>query len=66
MVKETDAVIFFVIKWVLIVWNSVQVLTSLPDGINDDRKKMRPKKRTPSQLKKMLKNDLVELIIQYQ
>jgi len=65
MVKETDAAIFFFIKCVLVIWNSLQVLISIWSAENPIIK-LRPEKKTPSQLKKMLKNDLVELVLQYQ
>ena len=65
MVKETDAAIFFFIKCVLVIWNSLQVLISIWISENPIIN-LRPEKKTPSQLKKMLKSDLVELVIQYQ
>ena len=65
MVKETDAVIFFCISCLLLVWKSIQILISIGSSENPILKVL-PEKRTPSQLKKMLKSDLVELVIQYQ
>ena len=65
MVKETDAAIFFFIKCVLVIWNSLQLLVPIGRSLNPIIK-LRPEKKTPSQLKKMLKSDLVELVIQYQ
>ena len=64
MNKETDAVIYFCITCVLIVWNAIQVLISMKN--TRPIFKVKPVKRTPTQLKKMLKNDLVELVLQYQ
>ena len=65
MTKETDTVIYFCIAAVLIVWNAIQVLSSIGRPQHPILK-VTPKKRTPTQLKKMLKNDLVELVLQYQ
>ena len=65
MTKETDTVIYFCIACVLVVWNSIQVLFSIWSADNPIIKVV-PEKKTPSQLKKMLKSDLVELVIQYQ
>ena len=65
MTKETYAVIYFCIACVLVVWNSIQVLFSIWSADNPIIKVV-PEKKTPSQLKKMLKSDLVELVIQYQ
>ena len=65
MVKETDAAIFFFIKCVLMLWTSIQVLISIWRS-ESSLIKVVPAKKTPSQLKKMLKSDLVELVIQYQ
>ena len=65
MIKQTDATIYFCITCLLVIWKSMEVLLS---GINAHNPilKVVPEKRTPSQLKKMLKSDLVELVIQYQ
>ena len=65
MVKETDATIFFCISCLFIVLKSIQVLISIWSAENPIIKVV-PEKKTPSQLKKMLKSDLVELVIQYQ
>ena len=65
MVNETDAVIFFCIRCLLLLWKSIQILISIGSSENPILKVL-PEKRTPSQLKKMLKSDLVELVIQYQ
>ena len=65
MNKETDTVIYFCIACVFVIWKSIQVLLS---GINshDPIIKALPEKKTTTQLKKMLKNDLIELVLQYQ
>ena len=65
MTKETDAFIYFCITCVLVVWNAIQVLSSIGRAEHPIIK-VTPEKRTPTQLKKMLKNDLVELVLQYQ
>ena len=65
MNKETDALIYFLITCVLVVWNSIQVLSSIGRA-EYPIIKVTPDKKTPTQLKKMLKNDLVNLVLEYQ
>jgi len=65
MTKETDTVIYFCIACVFAIWNSIQVLISMNNAVHPILK-VKPEKRTPTQLKRMLKNDLVELVLQYQ
>ena len=65
MTKETDATIYFCITCLFVIWKSIEALLT---GLNSHNPilKVTPEKKTPTQLKKMLKNDLIELVLEYQ
>ena len=66
MNQETENAIFLCIICVLMVVDALVTLLSIFNkGLNKTTKVL-PIKRTQSQLAKMLKKDLVELVIQYQ
>ena len=66
MTKQTDTAIMHFIMIVFVVFNALKTLLSILDGSLIKPTKVLPEKRTPTQLNKMLKRELVELLIQYQ
>ncbi len=66
MAKETDFVVYSFILVVLFVVDAFETLISIfTKGIIKCKKAL-PEKKTEIELKKMLKKDLVELVIAYQ
>ena len=66
MTKQTDTAIMHFIMIVFMVFNALKTLLSILDGTLIKPTKVLPEKRTPTQLNKMLKRELVDLVIQYQ
>tara|TARA_R100000742_G_C4193320_1_gene24696 strand:+ start:324 stop:485 length:162 start_codon:yes stop_codon:yes gene_type:complete len=50
----------------LVVFDALKILLSSFDGSVIKKTKVLPEKRTPTQLKKMLKGELIDLVIAYQ
>ena len=66
MTKQTDTAI---IHFIMIVLWTFEVLKTLLSSLNSNLQKeikVLPDKRTPTQLNKMLKRELIDLVIQYQ
>ena len=66
MTKQTDTAIIHFIMIVFMVFDALRTLLSFLDGSLIKPTKVLPEKRTPTQLNKMLKKELVELVIAYQ
>tara|TARA_Y100001968_G_scaffold76310_1_gene67769 strand:+ start:1076 stop:1315 length:240 start_codon:yes stop_codon:yes gene_type:complete len=60
MKKITDEIIVFLLMLLFILFEEVKTL------FTPETKKVLPMKKSKTELKKMLKNDLVELVIAYQ
>ena len=66
MYKQTDTAI---LHFIMIVFMVFEALTTLISSINSSltkKTKVLPEKKTTTQLNKMLKRELVELVIAYQ
>ena len=66
MTKQTDTVIIHFLMIILMVFESLKTLLSLPSISLVKKTKSLPKKRTTTQLNKMLKRELIDLVIEYQ
>ena len=66
MNQETENAIFLCIICVLMVVDALVTLLSVFNKGLKKTNKLLPIKRTQTELKRMLKKDLVELVIQYQ
>jgi len=66
MNQETENAIFLCIICVLMVFDALVTLMSIFNKGLKKTNKLLPIKRTQTELKRMLKKDLVELVIQYQ
>ena len=66
MTKQTDTAIIHFIMIIFMVFDVIKTLLSSFDGSLIKPTKVLPEKRTPKQLNKMLKRELVELVIAYQ
>ena len=66
MTKQTDTAIMHFIMIVFMVFNALKTLLSILDGTLIKPTKVLPEKKTLTQLNKMLKRELVELVIAYQ
>ena len=60
MTKITDEIIVFLLMLLFIFFEEVQEL------LTPEPKRILPTKKTKTELKRMLKNELVELVIAYQ
>ena len=60
MTKITDEIIVFLLMLLFIFFEEVQAL------LTPEPKRILPTKKTKTELKRMLKNELVELVIAYQ
>ena len=66
MTKQTDTAI---IHFIMIVFMVFEALTTLISSLNSSltkKTKVLPEKKTTTQLNKMLKRELVELVVAYQ
>ena len=66
MTKQTDTAILHFIMIIFMVFDAIKTLLSSFDGSLSKPTKVLPEKRTPTQLKKMLKGELIDLVIAYQ
>ena len=66
MTKQTDTAIIHFIMIIFIVFEAVKTLLSSLDGSLIKKTKVLPEKKTTTQLNKMLKRELVELVIAWQ
>ena len=66
MYKQTDTTILHFIMIVLMVFDALKTLLSSFDPAVIKQTKVLPEKKTTTQLNKMLKRELVDLVITYQ
>ena len=66
MTKHTDTAILHFIMIIFMVFDAIKTLLSSFDGSLIKPIKVLPEKRTTTQLNKMLKRELVDLVIAYQ
>ena len=66
MTKQTDTTIIHFIMIIFIVFEALKTLLSSFDSSVIKKTKVLPEKKTATQLNKMLKRELVELVIAYQ
>ena len=66
MTNQTDTTILHFIMIVFMVFEALKTLLSSLDGSLIKKTKVLPEKKTTTQLNKMLKRELVELVIAYQ
>ena len=66
MTKQTDTAIIHFIMILFIVFEALKTLLSSLDGSLIKKTKVLPEKKTTTQLNKMLKRELVELVIAWQ
>ena len=66
MTKQTDTTIVHFILIILMVFDALKTLLSSFNSTLIKKTKVLPEKRTPTQLKKMLKGELIDLVIAYQ
>ena len=66
MTKQTDTAIIHFIMIVFMVFEALKTLLSSLDGSLIKKTKVLPEKKTTTQLNKMLKRELVELVIAWQ
>ena len=66
MTKHTDTAIIHFIMIVFMVFEALKTLLSSLDGSLIKKTKVLPEKKTTTQLNKMLKRELVELVIAWQ
>ena len=60
MTQTTDGVIVFVLLLLFLLYEEVKAL------INPQKQRVLPTKKSKTELKKMLKGELVELVVSYQ
>ena len=66
MTRQTDTAIIHFIMIVFIVFEALKTLLSSFNSTVIKKTKVLPEKKTTTQLNKMLKRELVELVIAYQ
>ena len=66
MTRQTDTTIIHFIMIVFMVFEALKTLLSSLDGSLIKKTKVLPEKKTTTQLNKMLKRELVELVIAWQ
>ena len=66
MTKQTDTAIIHFIMIVFIVFQAIKTLLSSLDSSLIKKTKVLPEKKTTTQLNKMLKRELIDLVIAYQ
>ena len=66
MTNQTDTAIIHFIMILFIVFEALKTLLSSLDGSLIKKTKVLPEKKTTTQLNKMLKRELVELVIAWQ
>ena len=66
MTKQPDTTIIHFIMIIFIVFEALKTLLSSFDSSVIKKTKVLPEKKTTTQLNKMLKRDLVDLVIAYQ
>ena len=66
MTRQTDTAIIHFIMILFIVFEALKTLLSSLDGSLIKKTKVLPEKKTTTQLNKMLKRELVELVIAWQ
>ena len=66
MYKQTDTTILHFIMIVFIVFKALKTLLQSPGICLIKKPKILPKKKTSTQLKKMLKKELIDLVVAYQ
>ena len=66
MTKQTDTTIIHFIMIIFIVFEAVKTLLSSLNGSLTKKSKVLPEKKTSTQLKKMLKKELIDLVVAYQ
>ena len=66
MTKQTDTAIIHFIMIVFIVFEALKTLLSSFNSSLIKKTKVLPKKKTTTQLNKMLKRELIDLVIAYQ
>ena len=66
MTKQTDTAIIHFIMIIFIVFEAVKTLLSSLNSTLTKKPRVLPEKKTTTQLNKMLKRELVELVIAYQ
>ena len=66
MTKHTDTAILHFIMIIFMVFHAIKTLLSSFDSSLSKPTKVLPEKKTTTQLNKMLKRELVDLVIAYQ
>ena len=66
MTKQTDTAIIHFIMIIFMVFDAIKTLLSSFDSSLSKPTKVLPEKKTTTQLNKMLKRELVDLVIAYQ
>ena len=66
MYKQTDTTILHFIMIVFIVFEALTTLLSSFNSTQIKKPKILPEKKTSTQLKKMLKKELIDLVVAYQ
>ena len=66
MTKQTDTTIIHFIVIVFMVFEALKTLLSSLDGSLIKKTKVLPKKKSTTELKKMLKKELIDLVVAYQ
>ena len=66
MTKQTDTAILHFIMIIFMVFDAIKTLLSSFDGSLIKPTKVLPEKKTTTQLNKMLKRELIELVVAYQ
>ena len=66
MTNQTDTAIIHFIMILFIVFEALKTLLSSLDGSLIKKPKVLPKKKSTTELKKMLKKELIDLVVAYQ
>ena len=66
MTKQTDTTIIHFIMIIYMVFEALKTLLSSLDGSLIKKPKVLPKKKSTTELKKMLKKELIDLVVAYQ
>ena len=66
MTKHTDTAVLHFIMIIFVVFDAIKTLLSSFDSSLSKPTKVLPEKKTTNQLNKMLKRELVDLVIAYQ
>ena len=66
MTKQTDTAIIHFIMIIYMVFEALKTLLSSLDSTLIKKPKVLPKKKSTTELKKMLKKELIDLVVAYQ